>query len=74
MGTWLHSYKVEASNGGITTLTNVCGKVSSNSSSVRVVDPEVCFPDIPAGGSATSKGTFTVAVTKKAYTPPANSS
>ena len=26
---------------------------------MKVIDPEVCFPEIPAGGSATSKGTFT---------------
>ena len=58
-GWWLYRYKLNLLNNGSAPLKNVCGQVKSISSSVKVVDPEVCFPDIPAGGSATSKGTFT---------------
>ena len=58
-GWWLYRYKLNVVNNGSTPLANVCGQVKSSSSSVKVIDPEVCFPEIPAGGSATSKGTFT---------------
>jgi hypothetical protein len=61
LGWWMYSYKVNVRNNGTAPLVNVCGKVKSSSASVKVIDPEVCFPEIPAGGSATSKGTFTVA-------------
>jgi hypothetical protein len=59
LGWWMYSYKLNVTSSGTVPLVNVCGKVKSRSSSVKVIDPEVCFPDISAGGSATSKGTFT---------------
>jgi hypothetical protein len=59
LGWWMYSYKLNVTSSGTVPLVNVCGKVKSSSSSVKVIDPEVCFPDISAGGSATSKGTFT---------------
>jgi hypothetical protein len=58
LGWWAYKYKLNLQNGGTIPLANVCGKVKSTSSSVKIIDPEVCFPDIPAGGSATSQGTF----------------
>jgi hypothetical protein len=58
LGWWAYKYRLNLQNGGTEPLANVCGKVKSGSSSVKVIDPEVCFLDIPAGGSATSKGTF----------------
>jgi hypothetical protein len=59
LGWWMYSYEMKVNNNGTAPLDNVCGMVRSSSSSVKIIDPEVCFPDIPAGGSATSKGTFT---------------
>jgi uncharacterized delta-60 repeat protein len=71
-GWWMYSYKMNAKNSGKLPLTNVCGKVKSSSSSVKVIDPEVCFPDIPAGGSAASKGTFTIWTGSRLKASPSN--
>ena len=50
-GWWMYSFKVNVTSTGKLPLGGVCGQVKSSSSSVKVIDPEVCFPDIPAGES-----------------------
>jgi alpha-tubulin suppressor-like RCC1 family protein len=69
-GWWMYSFKMSVKNAGKLPLSGVCGQVRSTSSSVKVIDPEVCFPDIPAGGSAPSKGTFTIWTNKRLAASP----
>jgi len=71
-GWWMYSFKVNVASTGKLPLAGVCGQVKSSSSSVKVIDPEVCFTDIPAGGSATSKGTFTIWTSKRLSGSPSN--
>ena len=71
-GWWMYSYKMNVTSTGKLPLAGVCGQVRSSSSSVKVIDPEVCFPEIPAGGSATSKGTFTIWTNKRLSGSPTN--
>ena len=71
-GWWMYSFKVNVASTGKLPLGGVCGQVRSSSSSVKVIDREVCFPDISAGGSATSKGTFTIWTNKRLSGPPTN--
>jgi uncharacterized delta-60 repeat protein len=71
-GWWMYSFKMSVNNKGKFPLANVCGKVKSTSSSVKVIDPEVCFPDIPAGGSAASRGTFTIWTGSRLKASPSN--
>ena len=68
----MYNFKVNVASTGKLPLGGVCGQVRSSSSSVKVIDPEVCFPDILAGGSATSKGTFTIWTNKRLSGPPTN--
>ena len=68
-GWWMYSFKVNVASTGKLPLAGVCGTVRSTSSSVKVIDPEVCFPDINAGGPATSKGTFTIWTNKRLSGP-----
>ena len=49
-GWWMYSFKMNVTSTGKLPLSGVCGQVKSTSSSVKVIDPEVCFPDIPAKG------------------------
>ena len=77
LGWWMYSFKMNVTNKGKPPLSGVCGQVKSSSSSVKIIDPEVCFPDIPAQGTggpgtATSKGTFTIWTNKRLSGPPSN--
>ena len=71
-GWWMYSFKMNVASTSKLPLAGVCGQVKSSSSSVKVIDPEVCFPDIPAGGSATSKGAFTIWTSKRLSGSPSN--